>query len=45
MQETWVQAWLRKIPHVMVEQLSLWATTTEPVLQSPAAATAEACVP
>ena len=33
--------WSRKIAHVM-EQLSLCATTTEPVLQSLGAATAEA---
>ena len=30
-QETWVQAWSGKIPHV-TEQLSLCTTTTEPVL-------------
>ena len=32
--------WARKIPHA-VEQLSPWATATEPVLQSLGAATAE----
>ena len=33
-----------KIPHAL-EQLSLCATTVEPVLRSPGAATPEACVP
>ena len=36
--------WSRKIPHA-VEQLSPWATTTEPVLWSPEAVTTEACMP
>ena len=37
-------SWFRKIPHA-VEQLSPWATTTEPVLWSPRTTTAEARVP
>ena len=43
-QETRVSPWSGKIPHVM-EQLSLWATTTEPGLQSLGAPTAEPTYP
>ena len=34
--------WFRKMPHA-TEQVSPFTTTTEPVLQSPGAATTEAC--
>ena len=40
MQETQVQSLSRKIPHAK-EQLSLYTTTTEPVLQSLGATTTE----
>ena len=43
MQETWVDNQSRRIPHAM-EQISLCATTTEPVRQSPGAAALAACV-
>ena len=43
MQGTGIDPWSRKIPHT-TEKLSLRATATEPVLQSPGA-TAEARVP
>jgi len=36
----WFNPWSRKIPHAR-EKLIQWAITTEPVLWSPGAATAE----
>jgi len=44
MKETGVHAWPGEIPHAL-EQLSPWATTTEPVLKSPEVATTEASMP
>ena len=43
-QETWVRCRIQE-ESICQEQLKLCATTTEPVLWSPGAATTEACVP